>query len=202
MGLLREGINEVIATTRQNAAPMGIICRGQKLRMVVFRSSHTAEMIEEEGWIVANFLYDPLIYVQTAFDDLPATAFVEERVEKRTFFRLANAEAWICFNAGVLKRTSETLLVGLESVREEVRSVSLHPVNRGFNSIVEATVHGTRYARTGDPDLAMLIEHHSAIVRKCGGPREYEALELLHQYLDYPECLAGNRSRRRMKGPG
>ncbi len=200
MGLLRDGINEVIATTRQNAAPMGIICRGPKLRIVVFRSSHTAELIEEEGWIVANFLYDPVMYVQTAFDDLPATAFVEEKAEGRTVFRLANAEAWICFNAGVLKRTAETLLIGLEPVREELRSVSLHPVNRGFNSIVEATVHGTRYTRTGDPALAALIEHHSAIVRKCGGPREHEALELLHHYLDYPECLAGTSSRRRMKG--
>ena len=200
MGLLRDGINEVIATTRLNAAPMGIICRGPKLRMVVFRSSHTAGLIEEEGWVVANFLYDPLLYVQTAFDDLPAAAFVEEKAEGRTFFRLANAEAWILFDAAVLKRTFETLLIGLEPVREELRSVSFHPVNRGFNSIVEATVHGTRYMRTGDAALAALIDHHSGIVRKCGGPREHEALELLHQYMDYPECLAGTRSRRKMKG--
>lgn len=200
MGLLRGGINEVIATTRLNAAPMGIICRGSKLRIVVFRSSHTAGLIEEERWIVANFLFDPIVYVQTAFDDLPDTAFIEEKAEGRTFFRLANAEAWILFDATVMKRTSKTLLVGLDPVREEKRLVSLRPVNRGFNSIIEATVHGTRYMRTGDAALAALIEHHSEIVRKCGGQREHEALELLHQYMDYPECLASTRSRRKTKG--
>ena len=88
--------------------------------------------------------HDPLVYVQTAFDDLPVTAFIEEKAEGRTFFRLANAEAWILFDATVMKRTRETLLVGLSPVREEERLVSLRPVNRGFNSIIEATVHGTR----------------------------------------------------------
>ncbi|HNI42158.1 MAG TPA: DUF447 domain-containing protein, partial [Methanoregulaceae archaeon] len=34
MGLLREGINEVIATTCRNAAPMGIIYRNGVARMV------------------------------------------------------------------------------------------------------------------------------------------------------------------------
>jgi len=75
MGLLREGINEVIATTRGNAAPMGIIVREGKLTMVVFRESHTAARLSSDGWVVANFLFDPVVYVKTAFDDrLPATS--------------------------------------------------------------------------------------------------------------------------------
>ena len=61
MGLLTEGINEVIATTRFNAAPMGIISRGGELRMMLFHGSHTAANIERDGWVVANFVYDPVL---------------------------------------------------------------------------------------------------------------------------------------------
>ncbi|MDD1713281.1 MAG: DUF447 family protein, partial [Methanoregulaceae archaeon] len=49
MGLLREGINEVIATTRGNAAPMGIIFREGKITMMVFRGSHTAARLSSDG---------------------------------------------------------------------------------------------------------------------------------------------------------
>ena len=52
MGLLKPGINEVIATTEFNAAPMGIIFREGVARMVVFSGSHTAKNIENE---VLNF---------------------------------------------------------------------------------------------------------------------------------------------------
>ncbi len=183
MGLLREGINEVIATTRTNAAPMGIVCRDGALRMVLFKGSHTARNVERDGWIVANFIYDPVIYVQTAFDDLPPDRFVEEVVDGTPMHRLPDAEAWIAFSAGVERSGGESVIVRLLPLREEVVQLRLHPVNRGFNSIVDATIHATRYVRTGDPWLERLIDHHAAIVRRCGGAREWEALELLNRYL-------------------
>ncbi|RXE56242.1 hypothetical protein ABH15_08865 [Methanoculleus taiwanensis] len=184
MGLLTEGINEVIATTRGNAAPMGIICRGASPHMVLFRGSHTAENVVRDGWIVANFVYDPVLYVRTAFDDLPKEAFLEEEVCGRMMQRLADAEAWIAFDAAVERSSSEAHVVRLTPLREEVVSLRLHPVNRGFNSIVDATVHATRYVRTGDPWLGDLIGHHAGLVRKCGGARELEALDLLQQYIE------------------
>ena len=58
------------------------------------------------------------------------------------------------------------------------------PVNRGQCAVIEATVHATRYRSTRDPRLGRLIEHHAVIVRKCGGPDELEALELLRGYID------------------
>jgi hypothetical protein len=56
-------------------------------------------------------------------------------------------------------------------------------VNRGFNSIIDATVHVTRYRENQDPVLKRLINYHVGIVRKCGGKRELEALELLKKYM-------------------
>ena len=55
MGLLGEGIIEVIAVTDNNAAPMGIIVKpGMSPRMVLFKGSRTLANILEYGWITAN----------------------------------------------------------------------------------------------------------------------------------------------------
>jgi hypothetical protein len=183
VGLLAEGINEVIATTDCNAAPMGIINRSGSLHMVLFRGSHTARNIARDRWVVANFVFDPVLYVRTAFDDLPREAFVREEVDGLVVSRLRDVEAWTAFAADVERSSDEAIIVRLIPVKEEVLGLRLHPVNRGFYSIVDATVHATRYVRNRDPWLGQLIEHHAGLARKCGGPREWEALELLEQYM-------------------
>src|SRR5512136_2381994 len=107
LGLLREGINEVIATTWQNAAPMGLIYRNNATRMVVFQGSHTAERIRQDGWVVANFIFDPLIYVKTAFEDLPPGDFLDEEAGGITVQRLTGAEAWAAYHAEIDQETGD-----------------------------------------------------------------------------------------------
>jgi uncharacterized protein len=193
LGLLSEGINEVIATTWQNAAPMGLIYRNQVIRMVVFRGSHTAERIRQDGWVVANFIFDPLVYVKTAFEDLPSGEFLDEEVGGITVQRLAGAEAWAAYRASVEQETDDALIVTLSLLKEVVCSSTIHPVNRGFNSIIEATVHATRFKQSRDPRLYDLIRHHAALVRRCGGARELEALDLLSMYLGFGSEYPGPR---------
>ena len=183
MGLLKSGINEVIATTRFNAAPMGIHYREGKASMVLFLGSNTAENIERDGWVVANFVHDPLLYVQTAFEDLPHNSFIEEPVAQKTVMRLAGADAWAAFTATIVRKTTETMMVHLFLEKEIIEGVVLQPVNRGFNNIIEATVHATRYKENRDPELKKLIDYHAGIVRKCGGKREIEALDLLSRCI-------------------
>ncbi|MBP1927674.1 hypothetical protein J2741_000221 [Methanolinea mesophila] len=185
VGLLKEGINEVIATTRDNAAPMGIIFRNGRYGMVVYRESHTAARIEAHGWVMANLVFDPLLYVRTAFDDLEPGDLVPEQVQGLTMQRLAGAEAWAGFKAEVERSTPETIVVRLTPLKEEVRSWHMHPVNRGFNGVIEATVHATRYIRNKDPALADLIRHHARLVHRCGSPRDVEALNLLYSYIGF-----------------
>ena len=183
MGLLGEGINEVIATTWGNAAPMGIILRDGVYRMVLFRGSHTAMNIERWGWVVANMVHDPVLWVRTAFSDLPASAFAEETVEGFLVHRLPEAEAWIAFDAAIGHRARESLTATLSPMKEAVLSPQVHPVNRGYNSVIEAAVHGTRWLWNKDPALRELIDHHRSVIRRCGGPQELEALGLLEGYL-------------------
>ncbi|TAJ44799.1 DUF447 domain-containing protein [Methanofollis fontis] len=183
MGLLREGINEMIATTQGNAAPMGFIFRNESASMVLFKGSHTEENIRRDGWVVANVTHDPVVWVRTAFEDLSADAFIDIEAEGRTMQRLAACEAWAAFHATVRHETAETYFVTLEPLGGEVLDPSVHPHNRGFAGIVEATVHATRFMMGRDPALRALIDHHLAIVQKCGGPREREAAALLEGYI-------------------
>jgi hypothetical protein len=185
MGLLKSGINEVIATTVFNAAPMGIHYREGKASMVIFSGSNTAENIERDGWVVANFVHDPVIYVKTAFEDLPRNSFIEEPMGKKTVMRLAGADAWAAFTATVVRKTTELMMVHLTLEKEIIEEVAIHPVNRGFNSIIDATVHATRYKENRDPGLKKLIDYHVGIIRKCGGKREAEALDLLLKNIEW-----------------
>jgi hypothetical protein len=187
LGLLRDGINEVIATTYLNAAPMGIICRDREAEMVVFRGSHTAGRIEQDGWVVANFIFDPVLYVRTAFDDLAPGFFVDETAGGRAVQRLNGAEAWAAYSAEIKRKSGDALVVSLSLLEEEIIAPVIHPVNRGFNSIIEATVHATRVVRSGDENLQRLIRHHARLVQRCGGQRELEALALLFEYLGIQE---------------
>jgi len=183
MGLLKSGINEVIATTAFNAAPIGIHVHDGSMIMLLFPGTHTAENVMRDGWVVANLVHDPLLYVKTAFEDLPRGAFVEEPVAGKMMCRLADAEAWVAFTTRVEKNAAGTLKVVLTREKEIIETVAVHPVNRGFSSLIDATVHATRYRENRDPELKKLIDYHTGIVRKCGGKKELAALDLLQQYI-------------------
>lgn len=189
VGLLGEGINEVIATTRNNAAPMGIINRGGELRMMLWKGSHTAQNVENDGWLVANFTHDPLIWVRSAFEDLEPEYFTDLEVQGRLMQRLSSCEAWIAFDVTITHQSTESLVIQLTSLDEEILTCTPRAVNRGFNSLIEATVHATRYMRTKDPALMALIDHHLGTVQRCGGGREREAMEILERYIKKIEIL-------------
>lgn len=183
MGLLKSGINEVIATTAGNAAPIGIHFREGRARMILFQGSHTCENVQRDGWIVANYIHDPLLYVRTAFEDLPAESFTDETIGDFTMQRLRNADAWTAFTATIEKTSTKSIIIALSIKKEIVEELSFYPVNRGFGNIIDATVHATRYKENRDPALKQLIEYHAGLVRKCGGKQELAALDLLLQHI-------------------
>ena len=181
MGLLGAGISEVIATTRENAAPIGIHCREADLSAVLFKGSHTARNVARDGWLVANVVQDPVLFVRTAFGDLPASSFVS--IPGLGWDRLSGADGYVACSAEVVRETPEALMVRFSVVREEVLTRRCVPFNRARCAVIEATVHATRFRRNRDPGLYRLIRHHTSVVRRCGGPGELEALRLLEERL-------------------
>jgi uncharacterized protein len=180
---MQEGINEIIATIKCHAAPMGVICRDGRIMMAVFKTSHTAALIEETGLVVANIVHDPVLFVKGAFSDLDPVEFTEFEVDDRKVYRLSSAKSWVVYRARIDQKTEQKLLIGLDPISIETALDVIVPINRGLNNIIEAAVHGTRYIITRDHALKHMIDHHISLVKRCGGEREFQALGLLQEYI-------------------
>jgi hypothetical protein len=131
----REGISEVIATTRNgqpNAAPIGIINR-DFLYAWIYKDSHTFLNVKKNRELVANFVLDPLLYVKTAFEDLDRSFF---RPEEEAPVLIA-AYAWVEFSCKVLdKPTKKSALIKLLPVRSVVLQRPLVSINRAFYAVI------------------------------------------------------------------
>ena len=172
---LRDGINEVIATTRGkkiNSAPVGIRKNREKIWAVLYPGSHTYENVKNTGILVANIVHDPVIFAISSFDDLKEDGYISLDPPV-----LKSAEAYIVFTAEL-----ERNIAYLEFQEGKILKKELRAVNRGFNAIIEACVHGTRYL-LGRDELKDKIIYYLNLAEKCGGNSEKIAVKLIRDYL-------------------
>jgi hypothetical protein len=178
----REGISEVIATTRNdrpNAAPIGIINR-KILYVVLYKGTHTFSNVKKNSQLVANFVLDPLLYVRTAFEDVDVSFFRSDQDAPV----LQAAYAWVEFKCSIAEKpTRNRAVVQLHPVKSVVLSQPMMPTNRAFCALIEATIHATRYRKLKDPKYLEIALRYERVVRKCGGAQELEAFQLLKKYL-------------------
>ncbi len=170
---LFEGINEVIGITKGewiNTAPLGIIV-GERIFVRLYEN-HTREIIERTGILHVNVLHDPVVFVISAFQDLDESWF--ESIEPPV---IRNSESWVKFKARMADGYATLEFVDGEVIRRNVRAI-----NRGFNALIEALIHGTRYVMSKNPELKERILYYGRIVERCGGKREKEAFDLLLGY--------------------
>ncbi|WP_410508741.1 DUF447 family protein [Methanosarcina hadiensis] len=186
---IREGISETIASTgfeRPNAAPIGIVMKGQKPFIRLFKGTHTWENVSKEKYFASNVVYDPLLFVRSTFFDLESSEFEYVDAGGLRFPVLKEAVAWVVFECINIKNTDQALiadLVPVEAGFNELNRKELPVPNRGFNAVLEATVHATRYQLTGEEKYLELIRHYESLASKCGGDREKKAMKLLYEVL-------------------
>lgn len=185
---IREGISETIVSTGlefPNAAPIGIIVKGGRTFVRLFKGTHTWKNVLKEKHLAANIVYDPLLLVRSTFFDLEPSEFDYVPAYGLNFPILKEAAAWVVFECINIKDTDQALLADLIPVEagfNEANRKSL-PLNRGFNAVLEATVHATRYQFSGDEKYLEMIRHYETLASKCGGEREKEAMKLLYKVL-------------------
>jgi len=181
-----DGINEIIATTENekgefNAAPLGLIKRGDLLSVRLFVGSHTYENIMAKGKFVANVSHDPMLFVETALNDISEEGFVERDGE----LTLKEAEAWALFKCE--PKSLDIALPEAEFVKGEVLNREFRAVNRGINLVVEAAVAATRYVALKSDLYLDEIFRIRRIVGRCGGPREIGAMDRLEELIEQYE---------------
>jgi hypothetical protein len=178
-----DGINEIIATTENelgapNAAPLGLIKKGDALSVRLFVGSHTYDNIMAGRKFVANVSHDPMLFVETALNDISDDKFVERDGE----LTLKDAEAWALFKCE--PKSLDIALPEVEFVKGEVLKREFRAVNRGINLVVEAAVAATRYVALKSDLYLEEIFKIRRIVGRCGGPQEIDAMDRLEELIE------------------
>jgi len=179
-----EGINEIIAITRNadeswNTAPMGVIVEDSSSTSAKVRlyRSHTRENVKREGVMYANIVWDAEIFAIASFDDLGESFF-----ESLNPPVLRNSAGWCKFRAVLKGAYADLELLDGEVLRGEIRTV-----NRGFNAVIEALVHATRFViLKGENKRKELLEkilYYKEIAEKCGGEKEKKAFKVIMDRL-------------------
>ncbi|MCZ7392395.1 MAG: DUF447 domain-containing protein [Candidatus Methanoperedens sp.] len=177
-----EGISEVIFTTLSpegvpNAAPMGLHRKGEKLFARIY-DSKTLDNILSKPELAANIVDDPVLFVRSSLSDIEPEIF--ESVEG--FPVLKNAQGWILFDCRC-RKGKKISVVELSPLKGKINQRKIQPVNRGFNAVIEASIHATRYAALKKQKYLDCIGYYNTIVQKCGGEREKEAMKLLYELI-------------------
>lgn len=176
---IHEGISEIILTTISpdgvpNAAPIGLHRKGGRLFARIYNSK-TLDNILSKPIAAANIVNDPVLFVQSALSDIES-----ERLQFVDGFPLLkDALGWIVFGC-TCKKGEKISVVELSPVRGKIIERKLQPINRGFNAVIEAAIHATRYVVLKERKYLDCIEYYNSIVKKCGGERDKEAMQLLN----------------------
>lgn len=193
---LYDGINEVIGVTMGewlNTAPIGVIVEGNSATVKLYHS-HTRDNLIKGSKLWVNINFDPIIFVISAFEDLG-----EEYFHMLNPPVVRNTMAWAEFqvmldglgrenrlsgevNTSLAETETKETLAKLYFVRGEIIDIGVRAINRGFNALIEALVHATRYKSSHEEDLKEKILYYGGLIKKCGGEREKSAYKLL---LDY-----------------
>lgn len=160
-----------------NAAPIGLHRKGNRLFARIYNSK-TLDNIISKPMAAANIVDDPVLFVQSALSDVEPERF--EYVD--VFPILKDAPGWILFNCKC-KKGKNVSVVELKPINGKIALRKLQPVNRGFNAVIEALIHATRYVVFKEQKYLERIEYYNAIVKKCGGVPEKEAMKLLYELI-------------------
>lgn len=179
--IFKEGITEVIVTSvsksgEPNAAPMGVVRHGDRYFIRMFPNTTTLKNVEETGYLMANVTTDPLVYVISAFENLDSGYFVQEN--DLIVPRLNGAAAWVYCKCSVGEA------VALEPIRSAVIERVVPCFSRAFPAVIEATIVGTRLRFYKGGEGEKKIHEYESIVRKCGSPKELEAMKKLKEILN------------------
>lgn len=161
-----------------NAAPIGLHRKGNRLFARIYNSK-TLDNIMSKPVAAANIVDEPVLFVQSALSDIELENF--EFAEG--FPILKNAMGWILFDC-ICKKGKNISLVELSPLKGKIITKKIPQVNRGFNAVIEASIHATRYVVLKEQKYIDCIEYYNSIVAKCGGEREKDAMRLLYELIE------------------
>ncbi len=180
-GIYGRGITEAISTTISkrgvNAAPIGLI--NKDLTYVeVFKKCHTYENLLKDGGLGINATYNPILFVEFAFNDLNE----EDYFFLDDFPFLKDSHAIIKFEVNGIMEEKHFCRFYLKFSWGKVLKREVIGINRGFNLLLELTILATKRRITNRYDE--LYPLYYPIIKNCGDERTIKALEILNNLVD------------------
>ena len=179
---IHEGISEVIFTTMSpdgipKAAPIGLHRKNRRFFARIYNSK-TLDNILGNPVACANIVDDPVLFVLSALSDVEPgkIEFIDG------FPILRDALGWIIFDCKCQKGENISV-VYLSHIKSNISRRTIKPINRGFNAVIEAAIHATRYVALKEQKYFDQINYNNTIVQKCGGNKEKEAMKLLYDLI-------------------
>lgn len=161
-----------------NAAPMGLHRKNRRLFLRIYHSK-TLNNIQHYPIVGVNIVDDPVLFVRSALSVIEASGF--DYVDH--FPVLKEALGWILCDCIHIKKDENVCMVELSPIKGKIIKRIIKPVNRGFNAVIEAAIHATRYVSLKEQRYLDCIEYYNTIVNKCGGKQEKEAMKLIHKLI-------------------
>jgi hypothetical protein len=177
------GITESVVTTvgpggTWNVAALGLHA-GDPVTARTWGRTRTRRNFEREGRGYVQFTRDPVLFVEAALS-------ITEREEPV----LPAADAWIETGVEAVDRGTSGgtgwIDWALHPIETGVENRVVPVTNRGYSAVIEATVAASRldvdaYDRD---ELLDRLDHVAGVARRCGGPREREAIDRVAALAD------------------
>lgn len=185
---IRDGITETIVTTfdlknKLNAAPIGIIRKNNKISIKLFKNSKTYENIFKVKVFVANITYDSIAFVNATFNNMNTDDFEFISFEGMQYPIIKNSIGFVIFRCNSIEIKNDILFADLKPIFLKINKKKLYAPNRGFNAIIEALVHATRFKIFKIKKYKELVQYYSNLAIKCGGTREKDAASMIDEFL-------------------
>ncbi|MFD1645611.1 DUF447 domain-containing protein [Haloarchaeobius litoreus] len=178
------GVTESVVATegpngRWNLAALGLHA-GDPVTARTWGRTRTRLNFDRRAGAVVQFTRDPVEFTRAALD-------VYEREEPV----LHSSQAWARVEVEHVTAGddggTEWAEWELHPVESTVERRSVEPINRAFGALVEATVAASRLdvPSYDESTLRRRLSYFDAVVERCGGPREREAMALIGSLTDW-----------------
>ncbi|MBQ9026372.1 MAG: DUF447 family protein [Methanobrevibacter sp.] len=194
IGMLKGQQYETIITTMDdegnlNAAPIGVICRGNdKVMCRIFKGSQTLENIISQKEFVVNICENPLLFTWSLLDNLKKEDFMPDNSIKDIdcYFKCeVTSLKEAVKQSDPIKKKSQAIVIKANVVELIIkRPVKVY--NRAFGYVLESLVHMSRIDIVDDNQrkyyLNQLKEAYR-VVKKVGSKKDKEAMDNIKNKL-------------------
>src|SRR5678816_4761523 len=172
-------ITTVSADGTINCAPMGVEWGDDRIVLKPFLETATYRNVLATRAAVVNLVDDVRIFARAAISN-PAYETVPAETVRGVV--LAGACSWRELEVTSIDSTPPRSRIETRTVRQGVRREFIG-FNRARHAVLEAAIYATRVHMLSRDFLLGEVDWLQVIVDKTAGPREFEAMDLLAQYI-------------------